>query len=74
MAKDTNYRSYKKIIKEYYNNASRLDTKAGISLLFIKSTYLFLYIKLYCLLSDLMPIPTGFITCLFLLFCEYVDV
>ena len=60
MAKDTDYRSYKKIIKKYYNNASRLDTKAGISLLFIKLTYFFLYIGSYCLLFSLMSIPTGF--------------
>ena len=35
MAKDTDYRSCGEIIKEYYNNAFRLDTKTGISLLFI---------------------------------------
>ena len=35
MARDTDYRSYKEIIKEYYNNAFRLDTKAGVNLLFI---------------------------------------
>ena len=35
MAKDTDCRSYKKIIKKYYNNAFRLDTKAGVNLLFI---------------------------------------
>ena len=35
MVRDTDYRSCKKIIKKYYNNAFRLDTKAGISLLFV---------------------------------------
>ena len=35
MARDTDYRLYKKIIKKYYNNVFRLDIKAGINLLFI---------------------------------------
>ena len=35
VARDTDYRSYREIDKEYYNKASRLNTKAGISLLFI---------------------------------------
>ena len=35
MARDTDRRSYRKINKEYYNDTSRLDTKAGVSLLFI---------------------------------------
>ena len=35
MAKDTDYRSCREIVKEYYNDAFRLDTKADISLLFI---------------------------------------
>ena len=35
MAKDTDCQSYRKIIKKYYTNAFRLDTKAGVSLLFI---------------------------------------
>ena len=41
MARDTDCRSCKKIIKECRNNASRLDTKAGVSLLFVYLTYLF---------------------------------
>ena len=35
ITKDTDCRSYKRIVKKYYNNASRLDTKAGVGLLFI---------------------------------------
>ena len=67
MTKDTDCRSYRKIIKKYRNNASRLDTKADINLLFIYLIYFFLYIGSYCLLSGLMPIPTGFTTYLFVI-------
>ena len=67
MIRDTDCRSYKKIIKKYRNNASILDTKTGVGLLFIYLTYFFLYIESYYLLSGLMPMPTGFITYLFII-------
>ena len=35
MARDMDCRSYMEIVKEYYGNVFRLDTKAGVSLLFI---------------------------------------
>ena len=72
MARDTDYRSYRKIVKKYYNNAFRLDTKTGVNLLFIYLTYLFLYIESYYLLSSLMPIFTGFTTYLFIILRIYL--
>ena len=72
MARDTDYRSCRKIVKKYRNNASRLDTKAGIGLLFVYLIYLFLYVGSYYLLSGLMLIPTGFTTCLFVILRIYL--